>query len=249
LTEINHKVSVPAKGLQHLIADVFAAKCAPVRVIRELKSIAEAVMRDAIIGNWARQPHFSVEMLESLHDLNHRFLDLIGARDGDWRLPGRLKLPGNVPHQVAPLSAAQRAAAAMCPYALFDLRFDDDEHWCAILRKAGGWRVADEAMVEADTADFVRLALFYAWHVASTTKLAARLILGMNEHTVTAFRGVTLNCLPALVASEADNLSARWCTSDAYWSALMCAASRTDALRLRKVQLFGLQLAAAARLP
>jgi AhpD family alkylhydroperoxidase len=29
----------------------------------------------------------------------------------------------------------------------------------------------------------------------------------------------------------------------------MCAASHTDALRLRKVQLFGLQLAAAARLP
>ena len=37
--------------------------------------------------------------------------------------------------------------------------------------------------------------------------------------------------------------------SNAYWSALVCAASRTDAARLRKVQLFGLQLAAAARLP
>jgi hypothetical protein len=66
-----------------------------------------------------------------------------------------------------------------------------------------------------------------------------------------AFRGVTLNRLPALVASEAVNLSARWCSQRCfYWSALMCAASRKDdAQRLRKVQLFGLQLAAAARLP
>jgi hypothetical protein len=206
-------------------------------------------MQDAIIGNWARQPHFSLELQGSLHDLNHRFLDLIGAQAGAWRLPRRLKRPDNLPNPVAPLSAAQRAAAAMCPYALFDLRFDDDEHWCALLRKAGGWRVADEPTVEDDTADFVRLALFYAWHVASTSKLAARLILGMSERTVMAFRGVTLNCLPSLVASEADNLSVRWCRSDAYWSALTYAASRTDVERLRKVQLFGLQLTAAARLP
>jgi hypothetical protein len=210
---------------------------------------SEAIMRDAFIGSWARQPHFPVEVLESLHDLNHRFLDLVGARAGDWRLPGRLNLPDEVSGRVAPLSAAQRAAAANCPYALFDMRFDDDEHWRALLSTAGRWRVADETMVDEDTAEFVRLALFYAWHVASTTKLAARLLLGMNEHTAAAFRGATLNCLPALVAREAANLTARWCGSDAYWSALMCAASRADPVRLRRVQLFGLQLAAAERLP
>ena len=44
-------------------------------------------MQDAFVGSWARQPHLSLEMLGSLHDLNHRFLDLIGARAGDWRLP------------------------------------------------------------------------------------------------------------------------------------------------------------------
>src|ERR1700683_3987992 len=37
LTEINHKVSVLAKGLRHLIADAFAAKCEPVRLRREPK--------------------------------------------------------------------------------------------------------------------------------------------------------------------------------------------------------------------
>jgi len=205
-------------------------------------------MQDAFVSSWARQPHYPAEMLHSLHGLNHRFLDLVGAHPEDWRLPGRLKLPGEVSGQVAPLSAAQRAAAANCPYALFDLRFDDDEHWQARLNSPGRWRIADETTVEDDTADFVRLALFYAWHVASSTKLAAQLLLGMNEHTAMAFRSATLHSLQALVAGEAGNLSARWCTSTAYWSALVCAASCTDAARLRRVQLFGLQLAAAAHL-
>jgi hypothetical protein len=220
----------------------------PKPVIGSKLPLWEAIMQDALVSGWARQPHFPAEMLASLHGLNHRFLDLVGAHSQDWRVPGRLKLPGEVTAQVAPLSAAQRAAAANCPYALFDLRFDDDEHWQARLSRTAHLRIADETVIADDTADFVRLALFYAWHVASSTKLAAQLLLGMNERTAVAFRSVTLNSLQALVVSEAANLTARWCTSNAYWSALVCAASRTDAARLRRVQLFGLQLAAAAQL-
>jgi hypothetical protein len=206
-------------------------------------------MQEAFISSWAaRQAHFSVDTLSSLHHLNHRFLDLVGTRIYDWRLPRPLELPLEVSAGVAPLSTTQRAAAANCPYALFDLRFQDDEHWHGSLSRAGHWRVADETMLDDDTVSFVRLALFYAWHVASTAKLAAQLLLGMNEHTAMAFRSATLNCLPALVASEAANLTARWNTSDAYWRALVRAASRPDPSRLRKVQLFGLQLAAASRL-
>jgi hypothetical protein len=205
-------------------------------------------MQEAFFGSWARQPHFAGELLAPLHDLNHHFLDLVGARAGDWRRPDNLRLPGEATGRVAPLTAAQRAAAASCPYALFDLRFHDDEHWRSRLEMTGQWRVADQTAVEEDSANFVRLALFYAWHVAATTKLAAQLLLGMTENTAAAFRGLTLNCLPALAASESANLTARWSTSDVYWCALMCAASRKDATRLRRIQLFGLQLAAAARL-
>ena len=64
-----------------------------------------------------------------------------------------------------------------------------------------------------------------------------------------AFRRITVNQLPALVATEAVHLSARWSGCAAYWSALTAAASRADPTALRRVQLYGLQLAAAARLP
>jgi hypothetical protein len=60
---------------------------------------------------------------------------------------------------------------------------------------------------------------------------------------------MTVNRLPALVATEAAHLSARWLERTAFWSALTAAAVRTDPAALRRVQLYGLQLAAAARLP
>ncbi len=206
-------------------------------------------MQDAIISGWAAQPHFSVEMLGTLHDLNHRFLDLVGGRGADWQHAAAAGLSGEVSMQVAPLSAAQRAAAANCPYALFDLKFYDHDYWRTRLQHSGHWRVADEAIAIDAAANFVRLALFYAWHVAATARLSAQLLLGMSVHTAAAFRCATLNSLPALVAGETVNLNARWCTCSAYWRALVRAAAHADAERLRRVQLFGLQLEAAARLP
>jgi hypothetical protein len=202
-------------------------------------------MQDAFI--WARQSHFSAQMRASLRDLNHRFLDLMAAHAGGWRPACRLPLESAL--KIAPLSAAQRAAAANCPYALFDLSLDDHGRWRGRLDEIERGCVADENPADAPSANFVRLALFYAWHLAATPKLGAQLWLGMSEATASVFRGITLNCLPALVASEAASLSARWCSSGFYWSALASAAARSDAARLRKVHLFGLQLAAAERLP
>jgi len=193
-------------------------------------------MQEAFVGSWAQESHLSAEILGSLRDLNHRFLDLAAART-EW-LAGR----------VAALSAAQRAAAAGCPYALFDLRFQDEAHWRVRLQSAGSLRVADEFAVDDERTGFVRLALFYAWHVASAADLKAQLLLGMNDSTAAAFRRVTVYQLPGLVVTEAVHLSARWSGCTAYWSALTAAASGADPVALRRVQLYGLQLAAAARL-
>ncbi len=206
-------------------------------------------MQDAFIGIWAQESHLSAEHLNSLRELNHRFLDLAGAGGAAWAPHGRNKLPADIAGRLAPLSKAQRAAAANCPYALFDLRFEDGIHWRARLQETQRWRVADEPAVGGEALDFVRLALFYAWHVASRTGLAAQLLLGMTSDTAAAFRRITVDGLPALVATEAVNLTVRWSDCGAYWSALVSAAARADAAALRRVQLYGLQLAAASRLP
>jgi hypothetical protein len=199
-------------------------------------------MQEAIVGNWTQDSHLSAQTLGSLRDLNHRFLDLLAAR-AEWAAA-----------QVAPLSSAQRAAAAGCPYALFDLRFQDEAHWRLRLQNAGplnagSWRVADESAADDATISFARIALFYVWHVASSASLGAQLLLGMNGNTAAAFRRITVNQLPALAVTEAVHLSARWSACHSYWSALTAAAAGADAAALRRVQLYGLQLAAAAWLP
>jgi hypothetical protein len=205
-------------------------------------------MQEAIVGSWVQESHLSAEILGSLRDLNHRFLDLAALGSREWAAAGDSGLPPLLAGQVAPLSAAQRAAAAGCPYALFDLRFQDDEHWRRRLQNPNTWRVADEIAIDGDTHSFVRLALFYAWHVASGAGLKAQLLLGMTCGTAAAFRGITVNQLAALVVTETVHLSARWSECAAFWYALTAAASRADPAMLRRVQLHGLQLAAAARL-
>ena len=196
-------------------------------------------MRDAYIGNWTQQPHVSTEHLTSMRGLNSRFLDLAG---------NGLLSPG-LARQIAGLSPAQRISAANCPYALFDLRFADDGYWRARLQAIGTWRVADDFQVNPEIVDFVRLALFYTWHVASSAGLAAHLLLGMQGNTAEAFRSISVDALPALALAEAANLSARWSGCSSYWTALISAAARPDTAALRRVQLSGLQLAAAAQLP
>ena len=203
-------------------------------------------MQETSAGLWAEESHLSGKTLGSLRDLNHRFLNLVGASNGTWA--GRCGLPAAVTRKLAALSHVQRAAAAGCPYALFDMRFHDHMHWRARLQGAP-WRVADDTDCDESARELASLIVFYAWHAASVTGLSAPLLLGMRAETVEGFRRLPVDSLPALALSETQHLGARWQECAAYWSALCNAAGGDDPAALRRVQLYGLQLAAAARLP
>src|ERR1700722_12037709 len=96
LTEINHKVSVPAnRFFRHKRRKCPAGGCEGSR---------EGVMQDAF--PWAHQASFSTQMLASLRELNHRFLDLAAAHSE------QLKLPQEAAAHVARLSAQERSEAA-----------------------------------------------------------------------------------------------------------------------------------------
>lgn len=208
-------------------------------------------MSDAAISNWGKGTLLSVEALESLHDLNYRFLNWAAERAGsyslDWIGADLNGLPARLASLLAPLSRGARESAAQCPYALFDLRFHDQSYWHQRLRNFTLWRVS-ECSVDSDTEDFVRLALFFSWHVACHAQFAAQLLLGMSETTVNDFRRLRVNEVTALVATESMHLTAKWSQSGAYWNALVGAAARRDASGLRRAQLSGLQLAAFVKL-
>jgi hypothetical protein len=207
-------------------------------------------MQEAFTGGWARESHWPQDLMGSLKDLNQRFLDLAATGTDAWRSSAAddSTTLTSFAGRLAPLSAAQRAAAAGCPYALFDLRFQDVGYWRARLQQSPR-HVADEPRTHADVAGFSQLATFFAWHVACSSAAAARLLLGMAPETAAAFAGLTVDCLPSLAAGASAHLGIRWSDCNVYWTALVSAAFRTDAALLRRVQLCGLQLAAAAQLP
>ena len=123
-------------------------------------------MRDAELDTWKRDSQVPAELLVSLRALNCRFLELITALPPGWD-PPRQGLDGATFAQIAQLSSAQRAAVANCPYALFDVHFDDEVRWRARLRAPVGF-VAEANTVTTETLEFVRLAIFFAWHAANT---------------------------------------------------------------------------------
>ena len=204
-------------------------------------------MQDARTTDWQRVSQIPVELLESQRELNRRFLELVAARPSGWS-SSRLEESRTLAAQIAPLTGAQKAAAANCPYALFDLRFHDEGYWRSRLRADGQRSVADGPPGDAATLHFVQLAMFFAWHLATTTQFAAQLLLGMHDGTVTLFRRVTLDHLPSLATAEVGVLTARWNDSDAFWKALTIAAAQPHSSNLRRIQLYGLQLTAAVRL-
>jgi hypothetical protein len=196
-------------------------------------------MQESAVGAWVPHEYLSGEHLHSLHDLNLRFLNLLSDDPG-------LSRPAAV---FAALSQAQRTAAASCPYALFDVRFEDELFWTSRLTGSRLWQVADEHRVNAASVDFVRAALFYAWHVSQLADRAPQLQLGMSATTAAAFRGTAMEQLSVLAAGETSNLAPRWQNCAAYWMALAKTAAGGNADALRRVQLYGFQLSAAARLP
>lgn len=195
-------------------------------------------MHGSTDGVWAEDARLPHEILDSLRDLNLRFLELLRAGCGSaYRRPP----PGE-------LTRAQLEALARCPYALFDLNFADAVHWQLRLDRARHWQVADEARPEAGAVEFTRLALFFAWHAVRVHGVSAQLTLGLPPTTVEAFRAVSLDRLPALAPGASQLLAPRWQDCGTFWSALFRAATSRDPSRLERVQLYGVQLAACARL-
>ena len=190
-------------------------------------------MRQAMVSQWAPEPLLTADMARSLRELNLGFLELDGIATA----------------RLASLSPAQRAIVANCPYALFDLRFHDHDHWRRHLRAVGGCCVAETPAADLRVVGFVRLALFYAWHLATAARHDASLIFGIPPRTADVFTEAGPARLMTIAAVEAVNLTTRWSHCDAYWRALADAVERADRANLRRIQLSGLQLEAAAQLP
>jgi hypothetical protein len=207
----------------------------------------------AVAGTGARAAWLAGEVLStalrvSLRELNTRFLGCLRRMPED-----ELSYLGFAPAVARLLRACETEAMlvmAACPYALFDAAFRQHEYWQAICSATGTARrdvmtapcAAAEYVAEYDA--LTEMALFFAWHLATTNGLATRLVLGMSSATAELIRSSTLPAIAGAMRTRRRLLRPRWPQRTLFWGRLLAITPQTSHEEATAAQLLGIQLMA-----
>ncbi len=142
-------------------------------------------------------------------------------------------------------ATAQRRLAA-CPYLLIDAGFGEPARWERLLPAAvcdapamPGYFATPEGVA------LVRRTLLFAWHLARSNRLGARVLLGMGPTAAERIADSRLQDLEGLAERGCSWVAPRWAQQPQVWRALLEAVPGPPE-RLREVQLRGLQLLAGS---
>jgi hypothetical protein len=146
------------------------------------------------------------------------------------------------------LSPARLLQLAECPYLLIDAGFALPGCWGGLAAD----QVRDETVAirgygfaEFMGTDLVRRMLVLAWHLARANPLAARITLGMSDACISLIAARSIAELERLAETRPDWVRPRWEDRPEVWRQLLLAAANGPELRLRQLQLRGLQLLAS----
>jgi hypothetical protein len=190
---------------------------------------------------WRSGTLVDVAARAQLAEINAYALELIAA-------PARADPVRDEALLVAELREAWRALSpdalrriASAPYLLVDAGFGDGSAWAA------GWRVHDGGtrpwFPGEAAARLASLCLTWAWHLARTDALAARLLLGAAPEAVQRLAVASLSEIAELQPACASRIRPRWADRPAIWQALLRSAGEVELFP--SVRLRGLQLIAA----
>jgi hypothetical protein len=146
------------------------------------------------------------------------------------------------------LDSGARRRAAGCPYLLLDAGFADPGRWRSLSR----FEVQERErpyfgafFTVARTAEVARLVFTYAWYLARTQSVAARMVLGMPAHCASLLSGCTLGQISDFAQRNVDWLRPRWPARIHVWRDFLTTARTGDAAALEQVRMHGLQILAA----
>lgn len=184
-----------------------------------------------------------------LTDINELALELLARRAAGEPagLPPMLREPRDL---WCALTATQRRRLAGCPFLLVDPglgREDGAPHRAldGVQDLAGDeWWAGDESL-----ARLAYLTLTYAWHLARTRPLAARVVLGLPNDCCAWLAELGLRELGECAERSPRRLRPRWPDSPAVWRHLLSAAASTDPAEFELARLRGMQLLAARHWP
>lgn len=200
----------------------------------------------------ASAPVLSAAVLARIHELNLDYVELLAAEHNTAIADGQLQhLPCKLHAALAELSSAARATLAALPYTLYSLGFEDEKLWRSLAEPAAlatslsmSERYAQPYSTSLQ-ASLCEVALLYAWHVATSSPLAARLIYAMPESVAQQLTAAPPWYVRRLAVHHASLLMPRWPTNPGFWPDLVRFAAAGDHLRLATAKILGSQLIAA----
>jgi hypothetical protein len=203
-----------------------------------------------IARRWQKSSILNPAILEQLYEINRIYLDMLALGTRAWiGTQQNLILPDPVTASLMDLDAAHRAAAAKCPFSLFNAQFQNGSFWMSLV-SSGVVRESAQLFVDPENAragsnSFAELALFYTWHLVRSHPHAARLLLGLKQQTLTAFRQLSLARLKYLSTERPDLITPRWPERTRFWKAMLSAAQQGAEQRIAELRLVGVQMIAA----
>jgi len=197
---------------------------------------------------WLAGEVLSVALRVSLRELNARFLACLRLMP-EQEL-GYLGFAPTVARLLQACETESTLVMADCPYALFDAGFRQHEYWQAICsspgtppREAASTASGPaEYLTEYDT--LTEMALFFAWHLATTNALATRLVLGMSSATAELIRSSTLPAIAGATRARRRLLRPRWPQRTLFWRRLLAITAQSSHEEATTAQLMGIQLMA-----
>ena len=203
-----------------------------------------------IARQWQKNSILNPALLEQLYEINHIYLDMLALGTRAWiGSQQHLFLPDPVTASLMELDAARRAAAAKCPFTLFNAQFQNASFWISLASDVAT-RESVELFADTDnkrngSTSFTEMALFYAWHLVRSHPHAAQLLLGMKSQTLNAFKHLSLARLKYLSTARPDLITPRWPERTRFWKVMLSAARQGAEERIVELRLVGVQMIAA----
>jgi len=193
------------------------------------------------------QAWLHTETLEYLAEVNEKCLELL-TEQALTRAPPAHPVLRELADLWRSLDSGARRRAAGCPYLILDAGFADSRRWRSLSRFEVQQRESPyfgTFFTVARTPDVARLVFTYAWYLARTQSVAARMVLGMPAHCASLLSGCTLGQINEFAHRNVDWLRPRWPARIQVWRDFLATARTGDATALEQVRMHGLQILAA----